>query len=131
VDVQGSGTRSEPPRTKATGTTTTTTTTTTPTTPTTTTTTTPHGTTPEADSGWFLHGSTEARRELGPVDFVSVDVSADVAVTLTVFCGLLHETSTSVSAASVTMPDGPAPCTATIEVPSSTLEPASWRLVAR
>lgn len=106
--------------------------------PTTTTTTTTTTTLPvEAQSllttraGAFTLGATQVSVRLGPVHVVTVVVPAGIEVTLEVVCGLDHAGNASSSAVTVEVPNGSTSCLATIAVPTSTPEPARWRLVAR
>jgi hypothetical protein len=103
---------------------------TTPTTTSTTTTTTvaAPGAPPTSLEGTFEGGATTASQQLGPVRTVTVSVPPGIPVKLTVTCGLAHRSATSMTSATVHVVSGGASCTAVFSVPSTTPQPAPWRL---
>jgi hypothetical protein len=111
--------------------------TTSPTPPTTTTTTTPvtatttvHPSPTTSRGGVFEGGRTTATAWLGAVRTVTVLVPDGVRVTLSVTCGFVgSRPATSFTSVTVRVQGGSAACVATFAVPTSSPQPAPWRLI--
>ncbi len=112
-------------------------TTTPPSTPTTTTSTTTttqppaRHTGPSSLSGTFEGGETTMVARLGTVRTVTVSVPVGMRVTLSVSCGISQARATHTTTATVHIVDPASTCVATIHVPPSSPEPATWHLVIR
>jgi hypothetical protein len=82
-------------------------------------------------SGTFEAGETTVVARLGAVRTVTVSVPVGMRVTLSVTCGISSSTKTHTTSATVHMTAPTATCIATIRVPPSSPEPATWHLAAR
>ncbi|HUD70115.1 MAG TPA: hypothetical protein VMQ40_07740 [Acidimicrobiales bacterium] len=82
-------------------------------------------------SGTFEAGATTVVARLGAVHTVTVSVPVGMRVTLSVTCGISSSTKTHTTSATVHMTAPTATCVATIRVPPSAPEPATWYLAAR
>jgi hypothetical protein len=84
-----------------------------------------------SQSGTFEGGRTTMVARLGAVRTVTVSVPVGMRVTLTVSCGISHSTATDTTTATVHILAPASTCVATIQVPASSPEPATWYLAAR
>jgi hypothetical protein len=82
-------------------------------------------------SGTFEGGETTAQRRLGAVRTVTVSVPVGIRVTLSVSCGISSSTVTDTTTATVQLSGPASTCVATIRVPTSAPEPATWHLDAQ
>jgi len=86
---------------------------------------------PTSRRGVFEGGRTTASEWLGAVRTVTVEVPGGVRVTLSVTCGFVTAPpATSFTSVTVRVQGGGAACVATFAVPSSSPQPAPWRLLA-
>jgi hypothetical protein len=85
---------------------------------------------PTSRRGTFAGGRTTATERLGAVRSVTVSVPTGIRVTLSVTCGFATSSTTSFTSATVRVQGGGAACVATFTVPTSSPQPAPWRLVA-
>jgi len=94
------------------------------------TTTSVHPASPTSRHGVFEGGQTTASQWLGAVRTVTVLVPDGVRVTLSVTCGFVTAPpATSFTSVTVRVQGGGAACVATFAVPSSSPQPAPWRLI--
>jgi hypothetical protein len=84
---------------------------------------------PVSRDGTFAPGQTTVTAHLGAVRAVAVSVQAGLKVTLSVTCGLASRSATSVSTATVHIPDGAGACVATFAIPAGSPQPTTWQLV--